>query len=68
MKGHNCIIVPSNPINVVILVDQTDPIELWREKGEEIANLFIQQYSKQFDPNVSQFKSFTPALKKNVHR
>ena len=43
LKGHNCIIVPKFPINVIMLVDHDDPIELWREEGQKIADKFIEK-------------------------
>lgn len=63
-KGHNCIIIPKPPIHVIFLVDQSDPIDLWREQGEIIANKFIERYTDKFEPNnIGQFKSFIPLLK-----
>ena len=35
-RGHNCIIIPKYPISIIILVDQEDPIEFWREQGQLI--------------------------------
>ena len=32
IKGHNCIIIPKYPINVIMLVDQNDPVELWKQQ------------------------------------
>ncbi len=66
-KGHNCIIVPRDPINIVLLVDQEDSIKFWRETGNKIAQEFIKKYHKSFDPhNISQFKNFEFILKKIV--
>lgn len=63
-KGHNCIIIPKPPINIIILVDQSDPIEIWREQGSLIADKFIEQFSEKFVPNnVGQFELFIPYLK-----
>lgn len=63
-KGHNCIIVPKPPINVILLVDQTDPIDLWREQGHLIANKFVERFGTSFDPNdVSKFEPFTSTIK-----
>ena len=64
IKGHNCIIIPSDPINVIVLVDQTDPIDLWRDEGKKIAEEFIEMFGVSFDPNqVHNFKPFIPILK-----
>ena len=63
-KGHNCIIVPKHPINVILLVDQDDPIDLWREQGLEIAEKFIEQFGISVDSyNLTKFKYFTPTIK-----
>ncbi|MFX1274604.1 MAG: hypothetical protein ACFFBP_17720 [Promethearchaeota archaeon] len=63
-KGHNCIIVPKPPINIIILVDRSDPIEIWREQGAILADKFLKQFSNNFDPNnISQFQSFIPIVK-----
>jgi len=63
-KGHNCIIVPKPPINVILLVDQDDPIDLWREQGHLIADKFIKSFGSNFNPNdVSKFESFTSTIK-----
>jgi hypothetical protein len=63
-RGHNCIIVPKNPISVVILCDQEDPIDLWREFGEEIIERFLEMFGVDFDhQNVEPFKKFTVVIK-----
>ncbi len=63
-KGHNCIIVPKSPINVILLVDQDDPIDLWREQGLVIAEKFIAQFGATVDSyNVTKFKEFLPTIK-----
>ena len=63
-KGHNCIIVKSYPINIIMLVDQEDPIEHWKETGNIIAKKFLEMFGKDFDPHIiSQFKKFTPIIK-----
>jgi hypothetical protein len=63
-KGHNCIIVPKSPINVILLVDQDDPIDLWREQGIEIAEKFIEQFGTSINTyNLTIFKEFIPILK-----
>lgn len=64
-KGHNCIISHKFPINVILLVDQEDPIELWKEQGAEIAKAFIERYGTDFEPSkIAQFEDFIPILKK----
>ncbi len=63
-RGHNCIIVPSSPINVILLVDHDDPIDLWREQGHIIADEFLKQYGTQFNPNdLTKFRDFSTTLK-----
>ncbi|MFX1499773.1 MAG: hypothetical protein ACFFDH_02270 [Promethearchaeota archaeon] len=63
-KGHNCIIVPKPPISIIILSDQEDPIELWREFGEELAEKFLVMYGTNRDFNdVSQFNNFKDIIK-----
>ena len=63
-RGHNCIIVTRQPISVVILCDQEDPIDLWREFGEEIVDDFLEMFGTDFDhQNVVQFKKFTQVIK-----
>jgi hypothetical protein len=63
-KGHNCIIVPKPPINVIILADRGDPIDLWREQGKKIAENFIQQFGESINSsNVAKFKEFIPFIK-----
>jgi len=63
-RGHNCIIVPKSSINVILLVDQDDPIDLWREQGLEIAEKFIAQFGKTVDSyNLTKFKEFIPIIK-----
>ena len=62
--GHNCIIVPRSPINVILLVDHDDPIELWREQGHLIADKFLESYGKNFNPNdLTHFRDFSSTLK-----
>ena len=63
-KGHNCIIVPREPISITILCDQEDPIDLWREFGEEVAERFFNMFGKDFNHhNLTQFKKFEPVIK-----
>jgi hypothetical protein len=63
-RGHNCIITPKPPISVTILCDQYDPIDLWREFGEEIAERFLEIYGKDFVHNdVLQFRDFAEIIK-----
>jgi hypothetical protein len=62
--GHNCIIIPRIPINVILLVDQEDSIDFWREQGKLIAKKFIDMYGENFNPNViNNFKDFTAIIK-----
>ncbi|MFX0047833.1 MAG: hypothetical protein ACFE8G_06640 [Candidatus Hermodarchaeota archaeon] len=64
IKGHNCIIIPKYPISVILLVDQDDPIELWKRQGKEIAEKFLSTFGNSFDPNkVHQFRSFKLVIK-----
>ena len=64
VRGHNCIIVPKSPINVILLVDQDDPIDLWREQGIEIAEKFLDQFGTSIDAyNLTVFKEFIPTIK-----
>jgi hypothetical protein len=63
-KGHNCIIVPKHPINVILLVDQEDSIDLWKEEGRKIADKFIEDFGLSFDPSqVQVFQSFITVIK-----
>ena len=51
-------------INIIILVDQSDPIEIWREQGVVLAEKFLEQFTDNFNPNnVIQFQSFVPVVK-----
>jgi len=62
-KGHNCIIVHRPPISIIILCDQEDPIDLWREFGEEVAERFLETYGTNVDYNhVFQFKNFADII------
>ena len=64
LKGHNCIIVPKPPINIILLVDRDDPIDLWREQGLEIAEKFIEQFGSSINSyNITKFKEFIPKIK-----
>ena len=64
LKGHNCIIVPKPPINIILLVDRDDPIDLWREQGLEIAEKFIEQFGSSINSyNITKFKEFIPTIK-----
>lgn len=64
INGHNCIIIPKYPINVILLVDQDDPIELWKQQGKAIADKFLSIFGTSFDPNmVLKFKSFRSVIK-----
>ncbi|MHA1192388.1 MAG: hypothetical protein ACTSP9_08845 [Promethearchaeota archaeon] len=63
-KGHNCIIIPKIYVNVILLVDQEDPIDLWKEQGHLIAEKFLEKFGNDYNPNdVSKFKSFTSTIK-----
>ncbi|TXT64110.1 MAG: hypothetical protein BAJALOKI1v1_610006 [Promethearchaeota archaeon] len=63
-KGHNCIIVNRDPIRVILLVDEVDPISVWRETAELIAEKFIEKYGKYTNyANITQFKDFKSILK-----
>ncbi|MFW9949031.1 MAG: hypothetical protein ACFFKA_02760 [Candidatus Thorarchaeota archaeon] len=63
-KGHNCIIIPKYPINVIALVDQEDPIDLWKVEGKKIADKFIETFGTSFNPNqVQNFQSFSSVIK-----
>ncbi|NVM34945.1 MAG: hypothetical protein HWN81_05070 [Candidatus Lokiarchaeota archaeon] len=63
-RGHNCIIVPRHPISVIVLCDQEDPIDLWREFGEEIAERFLEMFGKNYiHEKVDQFKKFAEVIK-----
>ena len=44
IKGHNCIVIPKYPINVILLVDQDDPIEFWKQQGKNIAEKFLPSF------------------------
>lgn len=62
-KGHNCIIINRDPIRVILLVDETDPISVWRETGELIVEKFLKMYAHTKDYNeITQFESFKPIL------
>ncbi|MHA1235258.1 MAG: hypothetical protein ACTSQL_09275 [Promethearchaeota archaeon] len=64
IKGHNCIIIPKYPINVIMLVDQDDPVEIWKQQGKKIAEKFFSSFGKSFDPHlVHLFKPFTSVIK-----
>jgi hypothetical protein len=63
-KGHNCIVIHKPPINVIMLVDRDDPIDVWREQGEIIAERFIERYGTSYDPTiVTDFKDFKETIK-----
>jgi len=63
-RGHNCIIIPRPPISVTILCDQEDPIDLWREFGEEVTERFLEMYGENFNQHkVDQFKKFGEIIK-----
>ena len=63
-RGHNCIIVPRHPISVTILCDQEDPIDLWREFGEEVAERFLDIFGKEFNQHqINQFRKFEDVIK-----
>ena len=63
-RGHNCIIIPKYPINVIALVDQADPIDLWKIEGNKIAEKFIETFGLSFDPyDVEKFQSFIPIIR-----
>jgi len=63
-RGHNCIIVPRHPISVIVLCDQEDPIDLWREFGEDIAETFLDMFGNNFDySKVDEFKKFVEVIK-----
>jgi len=62
-KGHNCIIINKDPIRVILLVDETDPITVWRETGEIIVQKFLEMYTNTKNYNyITQFESFKPIL------
>jgi hypothetical protein len=64
LKGHNCIIVPKSPINVIILADREDPIDLWREQGYAIAERFLEKFGDTLNSyDISAYKEFIPVLK-----
>ena len=64
IKGHNCIIVPKYPINIILLVDQDDPIDLWKQQGKKIAEKFLSNFGYSFDPNmVHKFIPFKMVIK-----
>ena len=64
IQGHNCIIIPKYPINVILLVDQDDPIELWKQQGKNIAEKFLSSFGNSFDPHLShRFKPFNSVIK-----
>ena len=64
LKGHNCIIIPKAPINVIILADHDDPIDLWRDEGNKIADQFIEKYGTAFSSfNVTPFQEFKQIIK-----
>lgn len=64
IKGHNCIIIPKYPINVILLVDQDDPVDLWKQQGKEIAEKFLSSFGTSFNPNmVHEFRSFKSVIK-----
>ncbi|TFF86294.1 MAG: hypothetical protein EU517_00585 [Promethearchaeota archaeon] len=63
-RGHNCIIVPQSPINVILLADHDDPIDLWREQGHIIATKFLESYGTNFNPHdLTKFRGFSSILK-----
>ena len=63
-KVHNCIIIPNVYVNVIILVDQEDPIDFWREQGHLIAGKFLEEFGNDYNPtDVSEFESFTSTIK-----
>ncbi|TFF98093.1 MAG: hypothetical protein EU541_07330 [Promethearchaeota archaeon] len=58
-NGHHCIIIRKDPINVILLVDQNDPIKMWRDLGEDIASKFLQDYGTPLNHlEITQFDSF----------
>jgi len=62
-KGHNCIIINKDPIRVILLVDETDPISVWRETGEIIIEKFLEMYTNTKNYNqVTQFENFKSIL------
>ena len=63
-RGHNCIIIPKPPVNIIILVDHDDPVDLWREQGMIIAQKFVEQFGHDYEPaDVAQFRSFNAVIK-----
>lgn len=63
-NGHNCLIVRKDPINVILLVDQDDPIHMWRDLGEKIAEDFINRYGNPLNHlEVSHFNEFKEYLR-----
>lgn len=63
-RGHNCIIIPKYPINIIKLVDQEDPIDFWREQGQIIAEKFLEKYGTSFNPHdTTKFQDFKIFIK-----
>jgi len=63
-KGHNCVIIPKDPIAIILLVDKDDPISLWREQGHQVAEQFIQRFGPKISPSyLSIFQEFLPTIK-----
>ena len=63
-RGHNCIIITKYPISIIILVDQEDPIDFWREQGQLMADKFLEQYGNSFDPHdITKFQEFNDIIK-----
>ena len=64
IRGHNCIIIPKSVINIILLVDQEDPINVWREQGNLIAERFLEMYGEDLKPyNISMYKDFKKTIK-----
>jgi hypothetical protein len=62
-NGHNCLIIRKDPINVILLVDQDDPVHMWKDVGEDIADQFIEKYGKALNHlEVSHFDDFKAQL------
>ncbi|MBD3254640.1 MAG: hypothetical protein GF383_06080 [Candidatus Lokiarchaeota archaeon] len=64
-KGHNCIVVPQFPINFVLLVDQEDPVHIWKEIGADLAQRFLKKFQPRLNSHdFSQYEEFLPTIKK----
>jgi len=56
--------VPNAPINVIILVDKEDPIDLWREEGQKIAEKFVERYGSSIESyDITKYEDFNLTIK-----